>query len=169
LRKGGFYGSLNFFSGLVEVANRAPNHLSCGQLWEEGHRVVPVPFTVGCADDAKISMSIQPNDYVGDRFRTSKGADGNFLVIVAVTRRLGAQPEGFGILAAVLGGKFKSIGRIKAAFPAALSEFALLRVFAHANCVWRYFRRELYSNRSSSGARSLRLPLDFTSADLVDI
>jgi len=50
--------------------------------------VVPVPFTVGRADDAKISLGIEPNDPAGDGFRTSKGADGNFPVIVAFTRRL---------------------------------------------------------------------------------
>jgi len=106
---------------LVQVANRAPNHLPCGQFWEEGYGVVPVPFPVGRADDAKISMRIQPNNHVGDRIRTSKGADGNFPVIAAVTRRLGAQPDGFGILAAVPGGKFKSLGGMKAAFPALLA------------------------------------------------
>src|ERR1019366_6538999 len=69
-------------------------------------------------------------------------------------------PDGFGILAAVPSGKFKSLGGMKAAFPAPLSEFALLRMFAHANRVWRCFEQELYSHRSSSGVRSLRLPLD---------
>ena len=115
--------------------------------------MVTVPFTIGRADDAKIPMNIQPHDQVGDGFRASKGAHGNFAVIVAVTRRLGAQPDGFGILAAVPGGKFKSLGGMKAAFPAAFGEFA------HANRVWRYFGKELSSNRCESGVRSLRLPL----------
>ena len=96
--------------------------------------------------------NIQPHDQVGEGFRTSKGAHGNFPVIVAVTRRLGVQPDGFGILAAVPGGKFKSLGGMKAAFPAASGEYA------HANRVWRHFG-ELSSNKCGSGVRSLRLPL----------
>ena len=117
--------------------------------------MVPVPFTVGRADDAKISMGIQPNDHVGDRFRTSKGADGNFPVIVAVTRRLGAQPDGFGILAAVPGGKFKSLGGMKAAFPAALAGECLLMQIAFGVASGR---SSIATDRSS-GVRSLRLPL----------
>ena len=115
--------------------------------------MVTVPFTVGRADDAKVSMSIQPHDHVGDGFCASKSANGDFPVIVAVTRRLSAQPDGFGILAAVPGGKFKSLGGMKAAFPAAFGEYA------HANRVWRHFGRELSSNKCGSGVRSLRLPL----------
>lgn len=115
--------------------------------------MVPVTVTVGRADDPKIPMNVQPHDQVGDGFRTSKGAHGNFAVIVAVTRRLGAQPDGFGILAAVPGGIFKSLGGMNAAFPAAFGEFA------HANRVWRHFGRQLSGNKYGFGVRSLRLPL----------
>lgn len=131
----------------VEVANRALNHLPCGQLWEEGHGVVSVPLTVGRADDAKIPMDIQPNDHVGDRFRTAKGADGDFSVILAVTRRLGAQTDGFGMLAAVPGGKFKSLGGMKAAFPAAFSEFAHAIAFGVAWAAASAIGRRLPCNR----------------------
>ena len=108
----------------AEVGNRASNHFACRQLREKGHCVVSVSTAACGADDSKVSFGIKSNYQVGDGLAPSKGTDGDFPVILAVARGLGAQPNGLRVSAAVPGQEFKYVGRVEVGLPASFRAFA---------------------------------------------
>jgi hypothetical protein len=63
--------------------------------------MVTLAFAVSGADNPQISLCVQPGKNIGDRLRPAKSAHSDFLVTCTVSRRLGAQSDGLGILAGV--------------------------------------------------------------------